>query len=138
MDRSDRLHCKARITLPFLPQPGSPHRPPSRARTLSRGTVSETPPPSSPIDPATLSIPLRAAEAILGVTVAVARERHARLTPREQQVAALIATGMSNREIAVELKLSIKTVEIHNNHIKIKLYAHTPVEVANLVNLVRL
>jgi ATP/maltotriose-dependent transcriptional regulator MalT len=43
------------------------------------------------------------------------------LTPQEQAVAHLVATGLSNREVAGELLLSIKTIEIHLTHIYAKL-----------------
>ena len=44
-----------------------------------------------------------------------------RLTPQEQLVARLAASGMSNREVAAELLLSVKTVERHLTHIYRKL-----------------
>ena len=49
---------------------------------------------------------------------AAARRAHARsrlttLTPREQQVMLLVVTGKVNKEIATELNLSHRTVEIH-------------------------
>jgi predicted ATPase/DNA-binding CsgD family transcriptional regulator len=43
------------------------------------------------------------------------------LTPAEQQVAALVAQGKSNREIAAAQVVSIKTVEAHVSHILGKL-----------------
>jgi DNA-binding NarL/FixJ family response regulator len=43
------------------------------------------------------------------------------LTPRERQVAALVAQGKSNREIADELVLSERTVENHVGNILSKL-----------------
>ncbi len=43
------------------------------------------------------------------------------LTGRERQVADLIATGRSNREIAIQLRLSVRTVEAHLAHIYRKL-----------------
>ena len=43
------------------------------------------------------------------------------LTKREQEVLALVASGKSNREVADELFISIKTVDTHKNHILDKL-----------------
>jgi len=43
------------------------------------------------------------------------------LTPREEAVARLVATGRTNREVASELLLSIKTVELHLTRIYAKL-----------------
>jgi predicted ATPase/DNA-binding CsgD family transcriptional regulator len=45
----------------------------------------------------------------------------ARLTPREREVAALIARGLSNREIAARLVISVRTAETHVQHIMAKL-----------------
>jgi DNA-binding CsgD family transcriptional regulator len=43
------------------------------------------------------------------------------LTPAEQAVARLVATGHSNRQTAAELYVSVKTVESHLGHIFAKL-----------------
>lgn len=43
------------------------------------------------------------------------------LTPHEQTVATLVASGMSNREVAAELIVSVKTVEFHLRNIFAKL-----------------
>jgi DNA-binding NarL/FixJ family response regulator len=43
------------------------------------------------------------------------------LTRREQEVAALVAGGLTNREIAGQLHLSVRTVETHVDHILSKL-----------------
>ena len=45
----------------------------------------------------------------------------ARLTARERQVAALIAQGLSNRDIAARLVISARTAETHVEHIMVKL-----------------
>jgi DNA-binding NarL/FixJ family response regulator len=45
------------------------------------------------------------------------RPRNRPLTPREQQVAALVAKGMKNREIAEALEIATGTVKIHLMHI---------------------
>ena len=43
------------------------------------------------------------------------------LTPQELTVARLVATGHSNREVAADLQLSVKTVEVHLTRIYAKL-----------------
>lgn len=52
------------------------------------------------------------------------------LTPRESQVFALLAEGLTNREIAERLVVSSKTVEHHVSQILAKLGAHTRAEAA--------
>ncbi len=44
-----------------------------------------------------------------------------RLTAQEQAVAGLVAAGMSNRQVASELFVSVKTVQFHLTHIYAKL-----------------
>jgi DNA-binding CsgD family transcriptional regulator len=43
------------------------------------------------------------------------------LTPAEQAVARLVATGRTNRQTAAELYVSVKTIESHLGHIYAKL-----------------
>jgi DNA-binding NarL/FixJ family response regulator len=45
----------------------------------------------------------------------------ARLTPREREMAALVAGGLSNREIAARMVISVRTAETHVQHIMVKL-----------------
>src|SRR5207253_2198654 len=52
------------------------------------------------------------------------------LTAREREVAALIARGHSNREIAAALFLSERTVETHTGHIRDKLGLTSRAQVA--------
>jgi predicted ATPase/DNA-binding CsgD family transcriptional regulator len=54
------------------------------------------------------------------------------LTPREQQVLALVASGMSDGEIAASLVISKKTASVHVASIKAKLGASSRVEVATI------
>ena len=53
-----------------------------------------------------------------------------RLTPQERSVARLVASGLSNREAAAELLLSVKTVERHLTHSYRKLGVSTRAELA--------
>jgi two-component system, NarL family, response regulator NreC len=46
------------------------------------------------------------------------------LTSREREVLQLIAEGHTNREVAHQLKLSVKTVDVHRSHIMEKLNIH--------------
>jgi DNA-binding NarL/FixJ family response regulator len=52
------------------------------------------------------------------------------LTAREREVLQLIAEGLSSREIADELVVSVRTVEAHRSHVMEKLDIH---KVAGLV-----
>ncbi|VXC51719.1 helix-turn-helix domain-containing protein [Nocardioides sp. AX2bis] len=54
----------------------------------------------------------------LGEMPAAAAGRSARtgLTPREEEVLRLVAEGLSNREVAAHLVLSVRTVEMHAAH----------------------
>jgi predicted ATPase/DNA-binding CsgD family transcriptional regulator len=54
------------------------------------------------------------------------------LTPREQEVLALVASGMSDGEIARSLVISKKTASVHVANIKAKLGASSRVEVATI------
>ncbi len=59
-----------------------------------------------------------------------ARRRHGGLTPREWQVAQLIAQGKSNRDIAEALVVSLKTVEGHVSNVLSKLGMRSRAQVA--------
>jgi len=52
------------------------------------------------------------------------RKRVARLTSRELEVLQLIAEGLPNKQVADELKISIKTVEKHRQRMMEKLNIH--------------
>jgi DNA-binding NarL/FixJ family response regulator len=52
------------------------------------------------------------------------------LTPREAEVLALVARGLTNREIADELVISVKTAGVHVSHILRKLDAPNRIEAA--------
>jgi FixJ family two-component response regulator len=63
---------------------------------------------------------------------AAAAARYARLTSRERQVCGCVARGLLNKQIAVELAMSEKTVKIHRGRVMHKL------EVDSVAALVRL
>lgn len=51
------------------------------------------------------------------------------LTPRERETAQLLAEGLGNKEIAVRLDISVKTVETHRTNIMRKIGAHSLADV---------
>lgn len=55
-------------------------------------------------------------------------ERHRRLTPRELQVLQLICDGLSNREMATQLALSMNTIAVHRANIMNTLGVHKTAE----------
>ncbi len=69
---------------------------------------------------------------LLGQFASVPRGEHispiSRLTDRELEVYTMIGRGLSTREIAEKLFLSVKTVEAHREHIKEKLGLRSSVE----------
>jgi DNA-binding NarL/FixJ family response regulator len=54
-----------------------------------------------------------------------ASSAHSNLTQREKQVLKLVADGLSNKEIAQTLDLSVKTVETHRSNMMRKLDLHS-------------
>ncbi len=52
-----------------------------------------------------------------------------KLTPREQQVATLLAYGLTNTEIAGHLQISIRTAEMHRANAMRKLGAESRSEI---------
>jgi DNA-binding CsgD family transcriptional regulator len=54
------------------------------------------------------------------------------LTPRELAVLELVAAGRTNREIAAQLFVSPRTIDVHVRHILFKLAAVTRVEAAGI------
>lgn len=57
-----------------------------------------------------------------------AGSERSRLTPRELQVLQLICSGLSNREIAQKLELSVNTVAVHRTNIMNALNVHKTAE----------
>lgn len=62
-----------------------------------------------------------------------ARALLARLTQREREVCALVAKGLSSKDIAGALGAAVKTVNVHRGRIREKLGTRSPVELAAMV-----
>lgn len=62
------------------------------------------------LDPAMNS---RVADGLLAGDAALSSQPHATISDRESEVLRLIAVGHSNKEVAAQLKISVKTVEVH-------------------------
>jgi DNA-binding CsgD family transcriptional regulator len=77
-------------------------------------------------------------EMLFGVSVAHAAGRLAELTPRETEVAGLLADGLTAQEIGKLLGIAVGTVDIHRKGIKDKLGVKTTVQIVRLVLLKRL
>lgn len=75
----------------------------------------------------------RQAQAALHARSQLACERLARLTPRETEVAHLIARGLPNKLVGRELGISEKTVHIHRQHIMEKAEISSAAELARLI-----
>jgi two-component system response regulator FixJ len=74
----------------------------------------------------------------IAAEVAVVMARYDSLTPRERDVMALAATGQHNKEIARELGISYRTVEIHRARLMHKMGAASLVELAEMARICRL
>ncbi len=61
------------------------------------------------------------------------RERSQRLTPRESEVMGFVVSGLPNKQIAAELGLSEKTIEVHRSRVMDKMEADS---IADLVSMV--
>ena len=95
------------------------------AASRAQGALGETS-FAAHLDRAQAMPPSRAVAMALGEPAGAAKTAPAcpdpvRLTAREREVAALIAEGLSNRDIAARLVISARTAETHVQHIMVKL-----------------
>ena len=63
------------------------------------------------------------------------RERYARLTARERQVMALVASGLMNKQVANELSISEVTVKMHRSSAMRKLGAKSVARLARMAEV---
>ena len=66
---------------------------------------------------------------------AAAALQRTQLTPREREVARLVALGLTNRGIAHELGIATATATLHVEHIRGKLGFHSRAQIATWVSL---
>ena len=60
------------------------------------------------------------------------RERAETLTPREREVMQLVVTGLLNKQIAAELDISEKTVNVHRSQVMQKMRADSLAELVRM------
>ncbi|MFD1008608.1 helix-turn-helix transcriptional regulator [Oceanisphaera ostreae] len=113
--------ARLRHLLPILSALCRQHWPAtSDLMALSPSVSPSVPPPTSSIDE--LITPLAPNKMRAHVDRALASFGKARLTPREQQVAALLLQGQNNDAIAQQLGIGVGTVKNHRKHLYSKLH----------------
>ncbi|WP_321938696.1 response regulator transcription factor [Paraburkholderia sp. J8-2] len=65
-------------------------------------------------------------------------DSHATLTPREQEVMALVVSGLLNKQIGAELGISEITVKMHRGKVMQKMSADSLPELVNMAAMLRL
>ena len=68
-------------------------------------------------------------------TVSAVRERYELLTPREQEVIALVTTGLMNKQIAAEMDVSEITAKVHRGNVMRKMGAKSLAELVRMADL---
>jgi RNA polymerase sigma factor (sigma-70 family) len=66
------------------------------------------------------------------------RERFESLTPREREVAAMVVTGMLNKQIAAEIGTSENTVKVHRSRAMEKMQAQSLVDLVKMVERIQI
>ena len=76
---------------------------------------------------------LDARQRVASATVDSVKTRLSSLTTRERQIMELVLAGKFNKVIADELKISMRTVQVHRANLFDKMHVKTAVELANLL-----
>ena len=80
-----------------------------------------------PVDPDRLlgtvrrAIELDAHQAVYRADASLVQQRYRVLSPRERQVMGLVVQGLANKQIAANLELSEKTIEVHRGNVMRKM-----------------
>jgi FixJ family two-component response regulator len=70
--------------------------------------------------------------------IAVLRERFESLTPREQEILPLVASGRPNKQIAADLGTSEITIKVHRGSIMRKMQAESLADLVRMAGRLRL
>jgi len=65
----------------------------------------------------------------------VAQERYSHLSDREREVMGYVVSGMHNAQVAEQLGLSVRTIEVHRSNINKKMGTSTLVELVRMADL---
>ncbi len=85
------------------------------------------------LDVVSAALRQREADLVSSERAQQAGDRLARLSPREAEVARLVAQGLPNKLVARELDISEKTVHIHRQHVMEKAEVGSAAELARLM-----
>ena len=85
------------------------------------------------LDVVSAALRQREADLVSSERAQQAGDRLARLSPREAEVARLVAQGLPNKLVARELDISEKTVHIHRQHVMEKTEVASAAELARLI-----
>jgi RNA polymerase sigma factor (sigma-70 family) len=133
IDVQDAMHRKG-ITMPVIFLSGYGNVP-STARAMREGAIDFLEKPVQEgelLNAIARALDAASAQEQRRISRSDVDERLSRLTPRERQVCDLVARGLLNKQIGVELGMSEKTVKVHRGRVMHKLEVHS---VAALVRL---
>lgn len=87
------------------------------------------------LDRITTALQINTANQASAQEVAAVEQRYQLLTPRERQVMAAVVEGRLNKQIASDLGLSHKTIEVHRAHVMEKMSAKSLAELVRMAVL---
>ena len=111
---------------------------PMTVRGMKAGAVDFLPKPFSDeqiLDAVAAAIAADRARRASAAETEALRQRHDRLTPREQEVMALVVTGLMNKQVAARLEISEITVKIHRGQVMRKMEAQSLADLVRMAEL---